>query len=265
MDFDEVIRRRRMVRHFSERPVDADVLDSVLDAARRGPSAGFSQGVDLLVLEGPAETRQFFELTSDPGFLARPGAVPGALGAPVIVVPLGDPDAYVSALRGEGQGELEARRCSRRGLAQPLLARRLVLRRDAAPSRRHRQRARGALLRPARRSRDAVRRARRARGQGRDRRSRARRTRPRQLRRKARPGPDRPHVGLGARSTKWCTGVAGSRLRQRGRSQGRLPGSGSRPGSDGQPTGPGSQGRPAPTSPLKMSLPTATFVPGSAA
>ena len=96
MDFDEVIRRRRMVRHFSERPVDADVLDSVLDAARRGPSAGFSQGVDLLVLEGPAETRQFFELTSDPGFLARPGAVPGALGAPVIVVPLGDPDAYVS-------------------------------------------------------------------------------------------------------------------------------------------------------------------------
>lgn len=96
MDFDEVIRRRRMVRHFSDRPVGTDVLDSVLDAARRGPSAGFSQGVDLLVLEGQAQTGQFFELTSDPEFLAGHGAVPGAFGAPVIVVPLGDPDAYVS-------------------------------------------------------------------------------------------------------------------------------------------------------------------------
>ena len=96
MQFDEVVRRRRMERSFSDAPVPAQVLDRVLDAARRGPSAGFCQGVDLLVLEGRAQTQQFFELTSDPEFLAAPGTLPGVFRAPVIVVPLGDPLVYVS-------------------------------------------------------------------------------------------------------------------------------------------------------------------------
>jgi len=96
VQFDEVVRRRRMVRRFADAPVPPDVLDRVLDAARRGPSAGFSQGVDLLVLEGAAQTQQFFELTSDPAFLSVPGTLPGVFRAPVIVVPLGDPRAYVA-------------------------------------------------------------------------------------------------------------------------------------------------------------------------
>ncbi len=85
-----------MVRDYSGSPVPAEVLDRVLDLAQRGPSAGFSQGVDLLVLEGPAQTGQFFELTSDPEFIAEPGRLAGLLRAPVIVVPLSDPAAYVS-------------------------------------------------------------------------------------------------------------------------------------------------------------------------
>ena len=92
----EVVRRRKMVRDYSGSPVPAEVLDRVLDLAQRGPSAGFSQGVDLLVLEGPAQTGQFFELTSDPEFIAEPGRLAGLLRAPVIVVPLSDPAAYVS-------------------------------------------------------------------------------------------------------------------------------------------------------------------------
>jgi nitroreductase len=84
-----------MVRSYSNRPVPADVLDRVLDVALRGPSAGFSQGVDLLVLEG-SQTQQFFELTSDPGFIAEPGPLSGLLRAPVIVLPLSDPAAYVA-------------------------------------------------------------------------------------------------------------------------------------------------------------------------
>ena len=85
-----------MVRRFTETPVPPDVLDRVLDAARRGPSAGFCQGVDMLVLEGPTQTQRFFQLTSDPEFLAAPGPLPGVFRAPVIVVALGDPRAYVS-------------------------------------------------------------------------------------------------------------------------------------------------------------------------
>lgn len=85
-----------MVRRFADKQVPPAVLDRVLNVGLRGPSAGFSQGVDLLVLEGPVQTRQFFELTSDPEFLAEPRALAGLLRAPVIIVPLSSPAAYVA-------------------------------------------------------------------------------------------------------------------------------------------------------------------------
>jgi nitroreductase len=85
-----------MTRRYSDAPVPADVLDRVLDVALRGPSAGFCQGVDLLVLEGPAQTRQFFEMTSDPEFLTGPKALHELLRVPLIVLPVCDPNVYVA-------------------------------------------------------------------------------------------------------------------------------------------------------------------------
>ena len=85
-----------MTRSFSDEPVAAAVLDRVLGVASHGPSAGFSQGVDLVVLEGPAQTRWFFEMTSDEEFLLEPGTLHGLLRAPVIVLPVCDPSAYVA-------------------------------------------------------------------------------------------------------------------------------------------------------------------------
>lgn len=85
-----------MTRSFSSKPVPDDVLEKVLGAAAQVPSAGFSQGVDLLVFEGPEETRRFHEATSDPGFLTEVQAPLGLLEAPVIVMPLGDPAIYAS-------------------------------------------------------------------------------------------------------------------------------------------------------------------------
>jgi nitroreductase len=102
-----------MVRSYSEVPVPDEVLERVLDAALHGPSAGFTQGVDLLVLESPTERHQFFELTSDPGFLIDPGAAAGLLRAPVIVVPLSDPGAYLTRY-----GEPDKARSGLGGLAQ---------------------------------------------------------------------------------------------------------------------------------------------------
>jgi nitroreductase len=96
VELDEVVRKRRMTRHYSDTSVPAEVLDRVLGVALRAPSAGFSQGVDLLVLEGPAQTGQFFELTSDPEFVDRPGALHGLRQAPLIVLPVCDPSVYVA-------------------------------------------------------------------------------------------------------------------------------------------------------------------------
>jgi nitroreductase len=41
-----------MVRAFDPRPLDPSVVALLLDNARRGPSAGYSQGTEFLVLEG---------------------------------------------------------------------------------------------------------------------------------------------------------------------------------------------------------------------
>lgn len=89
MELQEAIRRRRMVRAFEQRPIDDDVLDRVLDAARRVPSAGNSQGVDLLVIDEP-ERYWSMTFTGDrSGFRWQ-----GLFDAPVLVVPLVEPAAY---------------------------------------------------------------------------------------------------------------------------------------------------------------------------
>ena len=66
MEFVEVLRRRRMIRSYdAARPVPAEALDAVLGAALRAPSAGFTQGVSLLVLRSAAERETFWRVAAD--------------------------------------------------------------------------------------------------------------------------------------------------------------------------------------------------------
>jgi nitroreductase len=62
MEFDEVIRKRRMVRAFTSEPVDPGAEHRLLAAANRAPSAGFSQGYALLVFDEPDQLGPFWEL-----------------------------------------------------------------------------------------------------------------------------------------------------------------------------------------------------------
>lgn len=90
MEFGEVVRRRRMVRAYDpDRTVDPAVLETVLEAARRTPSAGFTQGVALLVLTADADRAAFWRL----GVAGAPGAggppdrwLAGMSSAPVLVL-----------------------------------------------------------------------------------------------------------------------------------------------------------------------------------
>jgi nitroreductase len=91
VEFREVLARRRMVRRFDSRPLPAEVLDRILASATRGPSAGFSQGLDLLVLEGPEAVRDFWRATADPRF----GTPYSSAEPPVIVLVLSDKQAYL--------------------------------------------------------------------------------------------------------------------------------------------------------------------------
>jgi nitroreductase len=98
MDFQAVVRRRKMVRSFSDAAVPPDVLDQILANALRAPSAGFSQGWAFVVLVGRHETTLFWDTISDADWRAEP-TWPGLMRAPVIVIPLTDEPAYLARYR----------------------------------------------------------------------------------------------------------------------------------------------------------------------
>lgn len=92
--FQEVVRRRRMVRSFEPRPVPPEAVERILANAQRGPSAGFSQGTEWLVLQGPAQTERFWAAASPDRGFERAGW-PGVYQAPVILVPFAHKRAYL--------------------------------------------------------------------------------------------------------------------------------------------------------------------------
>lgn len=50
VEFEQAVRRRRMVRHFAGEPVPKEMVDRILELALRAPSAGFSQGSAHMVV-----------------------------------------------------------------------------------------------------------------------------------------------------------------------------------------------------------------------
>jgi len=95
LEFDDVIRRRRMVRTYTDRPVPRDLVDRVLDAGRRAPSAGFSQGSAFVVLEGQEQTAPFWALTAPPAGQRSTDLRTRLVLAPVVILPFTHRQAYL--------------------------------------------------------------------------------------------------------------------------------------------------------------------------
>jgi nitroreductase len=85
MDFYETVRRRRMVRNYTDEPIDGGALDRMLDAARRAPSAGFSQGQSFVVVTDLDTRKAIANLADEPEYVAA-GFDPWISRAPVHVV-----------------------------------------------------------------------------------------------------------------------------------------------------------------------------------
>ncbi|MCZ4498910.1 MAG: nfrA [Marmoricola sp.] len=114
MDFQNVVDRRRMVRSYTEQPVDPALVDRALRNATHAPSAGFSQGWGFLVLDTPDDVRRWWATTVEPTALAAPDRwLSGMMRAPVVVVPCSNRSAYV---RRYAEGDKQA---SPRLAAQP--------------------------------------------------------------------------------------------------------------------------------------------------
>lgn len=90
MEFDDILRKRRMTRAFSDEPVDGEALERVLRAANRAPSAGFSQGWALLVLTEPDDRAAFWKSLGQDPYFGDP-----VKRAPVIIVPLASKQRYL--------------------------------------------------------------------------------------------------------------------------------------------------------------------------
>ena len=116
MQLRDAVRRRRMVRRFDpDRPVPAEVVRDLVELAQRAPSAGFTQGWDVLALTGE-DRAAFWAATreedggEDSGGADSGGAdsgdgggpagaadpwLQGVSAAPVLLLWLANPTAYL--------------------------------------------------------------------------------------------------------------------------------------------------------------------------
>ena len=80
MDFWTVLKTRRSIRAYCDRPVAEDLLQKVLEAARLAPSTFNLQPWRFIVVTDPATRAQLAKLAQDQEFVAK---------APVVIVCLG--------------------------------------------------------------------------------------------------------------------------------------------------------------------------------
>jgi nitroreductase len=110
VEFNDVIKRRRMVRAFTAEPLGSGTADRLLRAANRAPSAGFSQGYSFLLLEGQEQTAPMWQLlyeqTASEGTTQddSPEQVDALSPAPLVIVPLASKDVYLDRYARPGKG-----------------------------------------------------------------------------------------------------------------------------------------------------------------
>ena len=93
MEFQDVVRHRRMVRTYEDRPVPKEIVDRIVHNAVRAPSAGFSQGWGFLVLDTKEDIARFREANTP-----EEGAenwMSAQVQAPLLIVTHSNKDVYL--------------------------------------------------------------------------------------------------------------------------------------------------------------------------
>lgn len=93
MELTEVVRKRRMVRHFKPDPVPREVIERILALARHAPSAGFTQGQAFIVVTKPETKQAIARLCGEEEYTSS-GFHAFISEAPVLLVPCADEGAY---------------------------------------------------------------------------------------------------------------------------------------------------------------------------
>lgn len=105
MEFQDVVRTRRMHRKFTAEPVPSEAVDRITRNAVRAPSAGFSQGWAFVVLD-TAQDRDRFWAASTPDTSERDMSawLDGMRTAPVVVLALASKAAYLRRYAEKDKG-----------------------------------------------------------------------------------------------------------------------------------------------------------------
>ncbi|WP_427888039.1 nitroreductase family protein [Kribbella sp. GL6] len=90
MEFAEILRRRRTVREFEDRPIAPEAVERILASGQRGPSAGYIQGFAFLVLTEAEDLRRFWPFAPN-----QTRYKPRVMNAPLVIVPLADRASYL--------------------------------------------------------------------------------------------------------------------------------------------------------------------------
>ncbi len=94
MEFSKVVQRRRMVRNYTDDPVDQGSIERIVNAAVKAPSAGFSQGQRFIVVTDD-DTRQAVARAGGEDQYVGDGFDPWISKAPVHIVICVDKGAYL--------------------------------------------------------------------------------------------------------------------------------------------------------------------------
>src|SRR5579872_3415324 len=68
MEFEDVVRKRRMVRHFTDEPVCVETVKEIIELAQHAPSAGFSQGVSFVAVTDKEARQRVAEIAHEEGY-----------------------------------------------------------------------------------------------------------------------------------------------------------------------------------------------------
>jgi len=86
MEFDQIVRKRRMVRNFQPKPIDRDTINRILEVAQHSPSAGFSQGWAYVVITEPDLKKKIGHIQGEDDFYAAKRFHKFVSKAPVLIV-----------------------------------------------------------------------------------------------------------------------------------------------------------------------------------
>jgi nitroreductase len=109
VEFHDLLPRRRMVRHYRDKPVPREVVERIVSTVRRAPSAGYSQGQRLLVVTEEAGRTEIGRILDEAGWGGAPDREPWLESAPAHVLVLTREDDYHERYRlpdkldGEGR------------------------------------------------------------------------------------------------------------------------------------------------------------------